>query len=57
MDVGLDKAGDHQPAVELFLRPVGVDAGGDVDDAARADADVDQRRVASGQPALTQDEV
>src|SRR3954464_14902863 len=40
MDVGLDEAGDHQPAVELFLlRRVGVDAGGDVDDASRADAD------------------
>ena len=35
MDVGLDEAGDHQPAVELLLRRVGVDAGGDVDDAAR----------------------
>ena len=57
MDVGLDKAGDHQPAVELFLRRVGVDTGGDLDDAARADADVDQRRIASGQPALTQDEI
>ena len=36
VDVGLDEAGDHQPAVELFLRRVGGDMGRDVDDAAVA---------------------
>ena len=57
MDVGLDEAGDHQPPVELFLRRVGGDMGRDVGDAAVRDADVEERLIVSGQPALTQDEI
>src|SRR4029453_11799922 len=57
MDVGLDQARGHQPAVELFLRRVGDDGGRDLDDGAGGTADVDKALLTIGQPALTQDEV
>src|SRR5262245_56741765 len=56
MDMGLDEAGGHQPAVELLLRGVGDDRGGDFGDATAGDADVEEA-VLVGQSALTQDEV
>jgi hypothetical protein len=56
VDVGLDQARGREPAVELFLRSVGDDRGGDLGDATAGDADVEEALLV-GQPALTQDEV
>ena len=58
MDVGLDEARDHQPAVE-HVRPAASAAmlGGDLGDAAVRNADVEQRGASLGEPRLAQDEI
>ena len=53
VNVGLDKAGNDEPAGEIFLSRVGVDARGNLDDTPAANTDVDTlqlpcRRCAHG---------
>jgi hypothetical protein len=57
VDVAIDEASDHKPAIELLFRRAGDDAVGDLDDAAARDGNVDGSPLTVGPPALTQEEI
>jgi hypothetical protein len=54
VDVALDEAGDHQPAIELLGRRVGDNMLGDLDDAAARDGDIDNGFLVLRSPRLPQ---
>ena len=57
MNVGLDEAGDRQPAIELLARRIGCDLARDLDDAAAGDTDVAQRFAPLEQARAGKDEI